>query len=277
MDGGWIKIHRSLLNWEWWDDPVMVKAFLCMLFLCSTQVRRHHGRELAPGQFVTSRQMLAAFIGISEQQVRTVIRRMRQTGEIIVESTKQQTLISIVHWDEYQNRQVPDKPIDGIEFRQPASNQQTTNEQPTSNQQTTNEQPTHLKKELRIEKEEKNTPPDVPPLRGVTAPTGACTRTRKAFRKPTVEEVAAYCTERKNGVDPQQFIDFYESKGWVVGKSPMKDWRAAVRTWECRNGTSITPSSDVVGRGWRRDAKTGVVRGISDEQQIEAFRKESGF
>ena len=57
-------------------------------------------------------------------------------------------------------------------------------------------------------------------------------RKEKRFRKPTVEEVAAYCRERNNGVDPQAFIDFYESKGWMVGKSPMKDWKASVRTWE---------------------------------------------
>ena len=52
------------------------------------------------------------------------------------------------------------------------------------------------------------------------------------FRKPTFEEVSAYCQERNNGIDPEQFIDYYESKGWVVGKSKMKDWKACVRTWE---------------------------------------------
>lgn len=49
---------------------------------------------------------------------------------------------------------------------------------------------------------------------------------------PTVEMVAAYCTERKNGIDAEQFIDFYESKGWYIGKNKMKNWKAAVRTWE---------------------------------------------
>ena len=44
-----------------------------------------------------------------------------------------------------------------------------------------------------------------------------------------------YCEERGNGIDAQSFVDFYESKGWVVGKSPMKDWKAAVRTWEQRD------------------------------------------
>lgn len=57
------------------------------------------------------------------------------------------------------------------------------------------------------------------------------------FTRPTLEEVAAYCAERGNSVDPQRFIDYYTSKGWKVGNAPMKDWRAAVRTWERKDGT----------------------------------------
>ena len=56
------------------------------------------------------------------------------------------------------------------------------------------------------------------------------------FVPPTVEEVSAYCQERRNRVDPAAFVDFYSSKGWKVGSSPMKDWKAAVRTWEQRDG-----------------------------------------
>ena len=52
------------------------------------------------------------------------------------------------------------------------------------------------------------------------------------FTPPTVEEVKAYCRERENNVDAERFIDFYASKGWKIGKNAMKDWRAAVRTWE---------------------------------------------
>jgi hypothetical protein len=52
------------------------------------------------------------------------------------------------------------------------------------------------------------------------------------FTPPTLEEVINYCKERNNSVDPQRFINFYESKGWMVGKNKMKDWRASVRTWE---------------------------------------------
>lgn len=54
----------------------------------------------------------------------------------------------------------------------------------------------------------------------------------KRFVPPSVEEVEQYCFERNNKVDAQSFIDFYESKGWMIGKNKMKDWKAAVRTWE---------------------------------------------
>ncbi len=56
----------------------------------------------------------------------------------------------------------------------------------------------------------------------------------RRFTKPTVEDIREYCRERRNNVDPQRFFDFYEAKGWRVGNQPMKDWQAAVRTWEGR-------------------------------------------
>lgn len=54
----------------------------------------------------------------------------------------------------------------------------------------------------------------------------------KRFIPPNVEEVEQYCLERSNNIDAQSFIDFYESKDWMIGKNKMKDWKAAVRTWE---------------------------------------------
>lgn len=60
----------------------------------------------------------------------------------------------------------------------------------------------------------------------------------KIFKKPTVEEIKNYCLERKNSINPSQFFDFYESRGWLIGKTKMKDWRAAIRTWEQNNKIS---------------------------------------
>lgn len=61
--------------------------------------------------------------------------------------------------------------------------------------------------------------------------------TQKRFTPPTLEQVAEYCKDRKNNIDPEQFIDHYTTNGWMVGKNKMKDWKASVRTWE-RNSYS---------------------------------------
>ena len=72
----------------------------------------------------------------------------------------------------------------------------------------------------------------------------------RGFTPPSIDEVSAYCTERNNGIDPQHFVDFYEAKGWMVGKNKMKDWKAAVRTWEGRqsNGYSKQHTQQNAGR-----------------------------
>ena len=88
-------------------------------------------------------------------------------------------------------------------------------------------------KEKEIKKKEKPEEPGEKPK-----------RRRTPFVKPTVEEVHAYCRERQSTVRAEAFVDFYESKGWMVGKSPMKDWKAAVRTWEQKdkeNGRFFVP------------------------------------
>lgn len=59
---------------------------------------------------------------------------------------------------------------------------------------------------------------------------------KKAFNLPTIEEVRAYCKERGNDVDPSKWHNFYSAKGWMIGKNKMKDWKAAVRTWETKHG-----------------------------------------
>ena len=65
---------------------------------------------------------------------------------------------------------------------------------------------------------------------------------RKRFVIPTPEEVQAYCNERKNGISGTEFCDFYTSKGWKVGREPMKDWKAAVRTWEVKRRETTAPT-----------------------------------
>ncbi len=71
----------------------------------------------------------------------------------------------------------------------------------------------------------------------------------KRFVKPTPEQVQEYCSERGNGITGDEFCDFYESKGWMIGKDPMKDWKAAIRTWERKRGFQSTANKP------KRDSK----------------------
>lgn len=79
-----------------------------------------------------------------------------------------------------------------------------------------------------------------------------CKPVHKRFSPPTVDEVRDYCFERGNCVDPQRFVDHYTSNGWMVGKNKMKDWKAAVRTWEKKDDRKPkgNPFLDMVGDGY---------------------------
>lgn len=72
----------------------------------------------------------------------------------------------------------------------------------------------------------------------------------KRFYPPTLDELKQYCEERKNNIDPMAFIDFYSSKGWMIGKNRMKDWKAAVRTWERKRKEQSQSESSVYDE-WR--------------------------
>jgi hypothetical protein len=74
----------------------------------------------------------------------------------------------------------------------------------------------------------------------------------RRFTPPTVEQVQAYCKERGNAVDPQRFVDFYTAKGWRVGNQAMKDWKAAVRTWEGKDTAKATPQKRVIAQQYEQ-------------------------
>jgi hypothetical protein len=84
-----------------------------------------------------------------------------------------------------------------------------------------------------------------------------------------LDDIRDYCSERKNGIDAQAFIDFYAAKGWMIGKNKMKDWKAAVRTWEQRRKT---PSQQIQDKG-----KNYTGRDYSDSEFLEMERRKLGI
>lgn len=92
----------------------------------------------------------------------------------------------------------------------------------------------------------------------ITSCYGKTTTKQKRFIKPTVLEISSYCSERKNNIDAQYFYDYYESKGWLVGKSGMKDWKACIRTWERKQKDYSKPQrSDWSGQATDEEYRAG--------------------
>ena len=93
---------------------------------------------------------------------------------------------------------------------------------------------------------------------------------RKTFTKPTIDEIQDYCIERNNNVNAEHFFDYYESNGWKVGKNSMKDWKAAVRTWE--RSEYRKPNSK---KNSKEDA-INVVKELMNEYANEQFEDNNG-
>lgn len=171
------------------------------------------GENIQPGQFATSVLGLSQELGFPRTTVQRALADLVSDGVITVENVGNRwTRITLVNWAVYQPTLK--------EVGQPVGNQRATDGQPVG-----------------IIKDIKNitTPLDTS-LRSVSIPQGGARekQPRPRFIPPTVGEVRDYCESRGNTVDPQAFVDFYESNGWRVGKNAMRDWRAAVRTWEAK-------------------------------------------
>jgi hypothetical protein len=103
------------------------------------------------------------------------------------------------------------------------------------------------------------------------------------FIPPTLEEVTAYCFERGNHVDPQRFIDYYTSNGWMVGRNKMKDWKASVRTWEKKDNdkpaTKPATKRNDFHKFQQHDYDIDAIERMLDLQdiaEVEAMRKGGG-
>ena len=120
MNKGFIQLHRSLLEWEWYDDNNTKILFLHCLLKANYKDKSYRGNTIKRGSFVTGRDVLANELGLSVQQVRTSLTKLKSTNEITIKSSSQGTVIEVVKYNDYQ--EVTNK---------------ATNEQPTNNQRVT--------------------------------------------------------------------------------------------------------------------------------------------
>lgn len=205
---GWIKIHRSLLNWEWWEDLNTSRVWITILLSVNHEPKKWKGMTVNEGELVTSYAALAKKCGLSVRSVRTSIEHLKSTNEVTCDSTSQHTVIKVVKWAEFQEYETSTgTPSDTQADKRPTSDRQTTDKRPTTNKNYKNE---------KNDKNEKNI--------------------RNIFMRPSLSEVTEYVNENHFLIDPEEFFDYYEANGWTIrGNTKMKDWKATVRNWNRRN------------------------------------------
>lgn len=201
--GGWVKLMRATVS-----DPLLNKdpehLALWIHLLCNAAYEPANALlggkliVLQPGQFTTGRKQLSVNSGISESKVERILKAFENAHLIGQQMTNKNRLISILSWSKIQDGEQQD-------------GQQMDNHRTTIGQQSDTLEET---KNSRKQEDRADKPP------------------RSRFVPPSVDTVLTYCRERKNSVDAERFVNFYQAKGWMVGKSKMKDWKAAVRTWE---------------------------------------------
>ena len=184
LNSGYIKLYRNLLNWEWYSNLPTRVFFIHCLLKANHTTKKWQGYTIKAGQFITSLNHLAKETGLTLRQIRTVINKLKMTQELTIETTRQNTIITVNNWDKWQSEQQSERQISDT----PA---------------------TTTKNDKNIDN-----------------------KIDKKFNKPTIEDIEKYCKERNNSINAEKFHNYYEANGWIVGKTKMKDWKAAIRTWE---------------------------------------------
>ena len=206
MDG-WIRVQRSLVeHWLWQDEPYSFgQAWIDLLLTASWKDHKSYfdGKlEIKKaGTVYTSKRYLADRWKWNRRKLDKFLSALEGDKMVEIESTKKCTTINIVNYTLYQ---------DSCTTVAPQLHHSCTSPAPVLHHSCTTN-----KKDNKGKKDNIN---------------NIYTRARE---KPTVEKIQAYCDERLNGIDAQQFFDYCEARGWKYGTGkPMVDWKAAVRTWE---------------------------------------------
>lgn len=135
---GWIKLHRQIVNWEWYSDSKTFRLFLHLLLTANHKDNNYRGKLIKKGCLVTGREILSAQTGMSVREIRTCLERLKSTNEIAIKTNSKGTEIQVINYEKYQS-----------------TTNETTNERPSNDQQTT------TNKNDKNDKEENKTIPSI--------------------------------------------------------------------------------------------------------------------
>jgi len=203
MAGGWIKLHRQILDYEHYDDSAHVHVWIHLL-LKATHTgleRTFAGRRvtLRPGQLITGRKVISRDTGVNESKVRRILERLKEDGQIDQQTSNRSSLVTIRNWHLYQDTD-----------QQTATYRTPTDPPPDTDKKTEGGE--------------------------LIYPTAARARTA-ASNPPTLATVKAYAVTI--GLPEKEAVEFfhhYESQGWVTGNGiPIRKWQSRMVTWKNQN------------------------------------------
>lgn len=267
-DQGFIKLSRKFFKNPLWKEPRRYsrsEAWLDLIFMArfedSQQILRNRVIEVQRGEIIASRRFLEERWSWGSTKVVNFLNYLQNNSMINQRQTSGQTIIILCNYDTYNPPQTSEY----------CKNKPATNQRQTSGKPVTNQNKEYKEREESKEGKTNNIPPlspigDISP--GESAPENSDTdligfknqnpkkekssakKERKVFVPPSVDEVRQYCNANGYTIDPSKFVNYYTSNGWMVGRNKMKDWKAAVRTWQSKeneNGNRKLLASNQIG------------------------------
>lgn len=204
-DAGWLKLHRALIDWEWFKTPNMVHFWIYCLMKANHATKKWQGIEILPGQFVSGRDAMSLETGIGEQSIRTCINRLKSTNELTSKSTNKYTIFTIISWKKYQLDEDSNQQI----------NQQLTSSQPATNQQLTTNK--NVKNVKNVKKDLSEQDSD----EGLTGEISKTERQKKETKKNKIwEAVKVYWNFCPGGSEMGRVVRDLEN----IGATPFAIW-----------------------------------------------------
>lgn len=210
---GYISLHRDIQkHWLYEENRVFSRyeAWLDILMRVNHAEGKvtHNGtvETVLRGSTIWSMGDMEKHWGWSNKKVKRFLLCLEGDRMLSMKSTTKKTYLTVINYDKYQGSDIDKAP-------------------PMHHGSTTEAYQKHTNNNELIITNNNNKDKDL----NTSVPKGT---THTKFIPPTIEEVKNYCEERKNNVDHERWYDHYEAKGWMIGKNKMKDWKAAVRTWE---------------------------------------------
>ena len=204
LESGYIKLYRSLLNWEWYDDINTKTVFLHLLLTVNIAKRQWHGITVPCGSRVSSYAVLAKETRLTERQVRTAISRLETTGELTRYKYPNFTVFAINNYDKYQL------------LTDETTVQRQGNDNAATGQRQQNKKIEEDKEDIYLsilDAESQNFP-------------------------PTLEEIRLFAEQEKIRIDVQKFYDYYTERDWKTKNGNfIRNWKKTLQYWGETEGT----------------------------------------